>query len=75
MSGYTWQIDDPTGIERAMVLAHQVMLKWPDKAMAALPGAVYLSDRVLAHQVEANDVVGAELYAPNDGTQTVGATA
>lgn len=75
MSGYTWQIDDPAGIERALNIAHEVVLQRPEKAMAAAKGAMYLSDRVLAHQVAANDVAGAEIYAQSQQGQVLGATA
>lgn len=75
MSGYTWQIQDPAGIERALDLAHSIVLKHPQSAMAAAPNAMYLSDRVMAKQVTASDVAGAEIYAQSQQGQVLGATA
>lgn len=62
MSGYTWQIEDPAGIERAIDLAHKVVLARPDIAMSVMSNATYLCDRVYLRQVTADDVAGAEIY-------------
>lgn len=62
MSGYTWQIDDPAGIERAIDLAHKVVLARPEVAATVTPNATYLCNRVYQHQVTADDVAGAEIY-------------
>lgn len=62
LSGYTWQIDDPAGIDNALDLAYDTLMQSPTTALAMIPGADHLAACIRAHKVLPETIAGVEIY-------------
>lgn len=62
LSGYTWQIADPAGIDNTLDLAYAALMDAPATATAMIPGAEMLAASIRAHTVTPESITGAELY-------------
>lgn len=69
LRGYAWRTEYAPALERAAADSHALLLAQPEQAIALMPGAQYLSDRVRSRTVTRADVAGAELYAAGPETQ------
>lgn len=62
LSGYTWQIEDPAGMERCIDMSHKTLMQKPQWAIALAQGAHIFSHQVRTRTVTPESISGAEIY-------------
>lgn len=62
LTGYTWQIADPAGIDRCLDIAHPILIQHSHVAIGLIDGAELLTKQIRTKTVDQHSVAGAEIY-------------